>query len=63
MPCPRTYRLPDLGVSVRRARVAKAALADRERDPIDTAEAERTATITARVIAAQGATRRDDGRG
>lgn len=60
-PGPRALKLPDLGVYMRGVRFAMEAMAGRARDPFDRAEAERTATMAARFIAAQGATMRVTG--
>ncbi len=57
-PGPRAMSLPDLAVYMRGVRFASQALAGRARDPWDRAEAERTARMAERFIAAQGATLR-----
>jgi hypothetical protein len=62
-PSPRASKLPDLAVYMRGVRFATTALAARARDPVDKAEAERTAKMAERFIAAQGATLRLVGRG
>ncbi len=57
-PGPRATKLGDLGVYMRGVRFAMQAMAARARDPLDKAEAERTATMAERYVAAQGATLR-----
>jgi len=57
-PGPRAISLPDLAVYLRGVRFAMTAMAGRARDPFDTAEAERTARMAERYLAAVGATRR-----
>jgi hypothetical protein len=57
-PGPRATKLADLGVYMRGVRFAARALAERARDPIDKAEAERTSKMAERYVAAQGATAR-----
>ncbi len=57
-PGSRATTLEDLAVYMRGVRFASKALADRARDPIDTAEGERTSRMAERYIAAQGATMR-----
>lgn len=57
-PSGRAMALPDLGVYLRGVRFATMALAGRARDPFDKSEAERTAKMAERFIAAQGATLR-----
>jgi hypothetical protein len=60
-PGPRATSLPHLAVYMRGVRFATQALAGRARDPVDRAEAERTAEMAERFIAAQGATLRVTG--
>jgi len=55
---PRAMKLPDLGVYMRGVRFAMQAMAVRSRDAFDREEAERTAKIAERYLAAQGATLR-----
>ena len=55
-PGPRATTLGDLGVYMRGVRFAMRAMAARARDPFDRAEAERTARMAERYLAAQGAT-------
>lgn len=57
-PSGRAMSLPDLGVYMRGVRFAMMALAGRARDDFDRSEAERTAKMAERFIAAQGATLR-----
>ncbi|MGI8643077.1 MAG: peroxiredoxin family protein, partial [Thermomicrobiales bacterium] len=57
-PSGRAMSLPDLGVYMRGVRFAMMALAGRARDEYDRSEAERTAKMAERFIAAQGATLR-----
>ncbi len=54
----RAVLLSDLGVYMRGVRFAMQAMASRARDAWDRAEAERTAKMAERYVAAQGATRR-----
>ncbi|MDQ3481190.1 MAG: peroxiredoxin family protein [Actinomycetota bacterium] len=54
----RAIRLDNLAVYMRGVRFASKALADRARDPVDKAEAERTSRMAERYVAAQGATLR-----
>jgi hypothetical protein len=61
-PGPRAMKLPDLGVYMRGVRFAMTAMAHRSRDPFDKTEAERTAAMAERYLAAQGATLRATGR-
>ncbi len=58
VPRPRAIMLPDLGTYMRGVRFAMQAIAVRARDAWDRAEAERTAKMAERYVAAQGATRR-----
>lgn len=58
VPSGRAMSLPDLGVYMRGVRFAMMALAGRTRDEFDRSEAERTAKMAERFIAAQGATLR-----
>lgn len=62
-PSGRAMSLPDLGVYMRGVRFAMMALAGRARDDFDRSEAERTAKMAERFIAAQGATLRVTERG
>ena len=55
-PGPRAVTLPNLAVYMRGVRFAMGAMAGRVRDPFDRAEAERTASMAERFIAAQAAT-------
>lgn len=55
-PGPRAMTLPNLAVYMRGVRFAMGAMAGRARDPFDRAEAERTATMAERFVAAQAAT-------
>lgn len=57
-PGPRAMPLRDLAVYMRGVRFATQALANRARDPFDRDEAQRTAKMAERFIAAQAATRR-----
>ncbi len=57
-PGARATKLENLAVYMRGVRFASKALADRARDPIDKAEAERTSRMAERYVAAQGATLR-----
>jgi uncharacterized protein HemX len=57
-PGPRATKLADLGTYMRGVRFAMQAMAGRARDPWDRAEAERTAKMAERYLAAQGATAR-----
>jgi hypothetical protein len=57
-PGPRATKLADLGVYMRGVRFAMQAMAARARDAWDRDEAERTAQMAERYIAAQGATLR-----
>lgn len=57
-PGSRATKLEHLGIYMRGVRFAVMALADRARDPVDKAEAERTSAMAERYIAAQGATLR-----
>lgn len=61
-PGPRAIKLDNLGVYMRGVRFASTALARRARDNFDREEAERTARIAERYVAAQGATQRLTGR-
>jgi len=58
VPGPRAMKLPDLGVYMRGVRFAMQAMATRARDAFDRTEAERTAKMAERYLAAQGATLR-----
>jgi hypothetical protein len=57
IPGPRAVKLADLAVYLRGVRFAALALAGRARDPFDRSEAERTAAMAERYMAAVGATR------
>lgn len=57
-PGPRALPLADLAVYMRGVRFAMQAMAGRARDPWDKQEAERSARMAERFVAAQGATRR-----
>ena len=57
-PGSRATKLDNLAVYMRGVRFASKALADRARDPVDKAEAERTSKMAERYVAAQGATLR-----
>jgi len=57
-PSGRAYKLTDLGPYMRGVRFSMTAMAGRARDPFDKAEAERTAKMAERFMAAQGATLR-----
>lgn len=57
-PSGRAMALPDLGIYLRGVRFAMMAMAGRARDAFDKGEAERTAKMAERFIAAQGATLR-----
>ncbi len=57
-PGARATKLENLAVYMRGVRFASKALADRARDPVDKAEAERTSRMAERYVAAQGATLR-----
>ncbi len=61
-PSGRAINLHDLGPYMRGVRFAVRALAERARDPFDRGEAERTATMAERFLAALGATQRLTGR-
>ncbi len=62
-PGPRTVPLADLAIYMRGVRFAMQAMAQRARDPWDKHEAERSARMAVRYVAAQGATRRLTGGG
>lgn len=57
-PSARSISLHDLGPYMRGVRFAVTALAERARDPFDRSEAERTAMMAERFLAAHGATQR-----
>ncbi len=57
-PGPRATKLAELAIYLRGVRFAMTAMAGRARDPFDRAEAERTATMADRYMAAVAATRR-----
>ena len=58
VPGPRAVPLADLAIYMRGVRFAMQAMAQRARDPWDKREAERSARMAERYVAAQGATRR-----
>lgn len=57
-PGPRATKLAELAIYLRGVRFAMTAMAGRARDPFDQAEAERTATMVDRYMAAVAAMRR-----